>query len=153
VDIRIIRINNVPQGTTPAEKLQDEYVVIKNLGTDSVRMAGWQLWDTTYTADGRISNLYRHKYVFPEFLSNGQAWRVDPGELVFLITGPGLDIYIPSIPSVQNPQFHFHWGKSQQVWNNAGDIACLLRPEGSQLMVVSVLPVSGIPNTSWARRW
>jgi hypothetical protein len=79
-----------------------------------------------------------------------QAWRVDPGELIFLITGPGSDVYIPS---AQNPQFHFHWGKNQQVWNNAGDIACLLRPQGSQLVVVSVLPVPGVPTTSWASRW
>jgi|Deesub1362B_J571_1020462.scaffolds.fasta_scaffold00037_120 hypothetical protein len=82
--------------------LNDEYVIIANLGCKEENLLGWQLKDKTgYT------------YVFPEFVLKG-------GKLVTVHTGSGT-----------NSDTELYWGRGSPVWNNNGDTAYLYASNGT----------------------
>lgn len=131
LDIRITGIHNNPAGKDTPEKLNDEYVIIQNLGTEKVIMKDWQL------TDWRNNQQHLHIYTFKEKLSDNKTWSFDPGEYIFLMTGHGLDTFIPA-NNGKPPQFHLYWNKDWFVWNNTGDTACLYDSTGKLVSQLSV---------------
>jgi len=84
------------------ENLNDEYVVIKNLGDTAVDLTGWTLRDEA-----------GHTFMFPRFT-------LDAGATVTVHTGSGI-----------NTKTHLYWGKSRAVWNNDHDTAYLYDSHGN----------------------
>ena len=83
------------------QNLNDEYVVIKNEGNESVDMTGWT-----------ISDEANHVYTFPSFVLNA-------GAAVTIYTGSGVDT-----------KDKLYWGSSSPIWNNDHDTAYLKDNEG-----------------------
>ena len=81
--------------------LNDEYVVVKNVGTTTINLKDWKLKDEA-----------GNTYVFPDFT-------LEPGQAVTLHTGSGVD-----------NETDLYWGSNRPVWDNGGDTAYLLNPEG-----------------------
>lgn len=130
-NIQITYIKNDPAGKDTTSKLNEEYIVIKNLGDTIVDMNKWLV------TDFRPNQQHIHKYTFSNVLSDKSVWTFDPGEVIFLKTGSGLDVFIPKDDS-HPPQFHLYWNSGWFIWNNTGDTACLFDPNGvliSQLKV------------------
>ncbi len=123
INVQITGIHNNPAGKDTAEKLNDEYVVVKNLGDQSVNMYGWQL------TDWRPGQQHLHIYKFPQRLTDGSLWTLDPGEVIYLMTGTGCDRFYPA-DGTHPAQFHLFWNKDWFIWNNTGDTACLYDSEG-----------------------
>ena len=78
------------------ENLNDEYVVIKNLGEAAVDLTGWTLRDEA-----------GHTFIFPQFT-------LDTGATVTVHTGSGV-----------NTKTHLYWGRESAVWNNSHDTVYL----------------------------
>jgi hypothetical protein len=131
IDIRITHIKNDPTGRDTTKKLNDEYVVVENFGDTKVTMYNWQL------TDWRQGQQHIHKYNFKQYLSNGSTWIFVPGEVIFLFTGSGSDIFIPKTDT-QSPQYHLYWNKEWFIWNNTGDTACLYNAEGKLVSQLTV---------------
>lgn len=84
------------------QNLNDEYVVIKNEGNESVDMTGWTLSDEA-----------NHVFTFPSFVLNA-------GATVTVYTGSG-----------NNTQDKLYWGSSSPIWNNDHDTAYLKDGDGN----------------------
>ncbi len=83
--------------------LNDEYVIIANLGCRDQGLGGWKLMDKK-----------GHTYVFP-------SWFVlKAGKTVTVHTGSGKDTYTD-----------LYWGRKWPVWNNRGDTAYLYDSKGN----------------------
>jgi len=82
--------------------LNDEYVVIKNVGDVSVDLEGWTLKDEA-----------EHTFVFPSVT-------LDSGETVTVYSGSGV-----------NSNTELYWGSSRAIWNNNGDTAFLYDADGN----------------------
>ncbi|WP_367343846.1 lamin tail domain-containing protein [Methanomethylovorans sp.] len=82
--------------------LKEEFVMIKNLGSSSVDLTGWQIKD-----EGD-----KHTYTFPSF-------RLEAGATVTLYTADG-----------PNTETELFWGSGKPIWNNDGDTAFLYDNEG-----------------------
>ena len=122
-DLEITQIHNNPVGKDTESKLNDEYIVIKNASTKKYEIEHWIVSDRTPT--GKETHIFR----FPEQLGNGHAWSFDPGELIFLRTGKGVNNFIPKTDAYP-AQFHFYLQREAFVWNNTGDTAYLRSPDG-----------------------
>jgi hypothetical protein len=121
-DIEITSMHINPSGVDLPSKLNDEYIVIKNMTKDKkFTMTGWIVSDRTPT--GQETHLFR----FPEKV-NGGVWTLDPGEYIYLMTGKGTDQFIND--GQHPPQFHFYMQREWFVWNNSGDTAFLRLPNG-----------------------
>ena len=86
------------------ENLDDEWVEITNKGSSDVNLAGWTL-----------SDAQNHTYTFPDFA-------LAAGAKVVVHTGEGDD-------DTEN----LFWDRSTSIWNNSGDLAVLLDPEGNMV--------------------
>ena len=91
------------------ENLDDEYVTLRNTGTEPLDVSGWTVADDA-----------GHTYTFPA----GAV--VDPGATVTLRTGSGTDSGTT-----------YHWGRSGAVWNNDGDTVTVRNATGSTVVRVS----------------
>lgn len=81
--------------------LNDEYVMIKNVGDDFIDISGWTVKDSA-------TNIYRFKrYLF------------EPSSTIYLFTGSGND-----------EGGKFYWGSPQPIWNNDSDTLYLRDREG-----------------------
>lgn len=106
--VRITRIHFDPPGNDARASLNEEYVIIKNLGEKLKRITGWRVHDA-----GRD-----HTYVFG-------STRLESKECVVLRTGPGPDgRSLGGIPGCVG-QRDRHWDLDNYVWNNDGDKATL----------------------------
>ncbi len=81
----------------------DERVEVRNSGRQSANLAGWTL----------VSVVGDQRFDFPNFV-------LEPERSVFVHSGP---------ESADTQDAHLHW-TSAYVWNNRGDEAVLLNPEG-----------------------
>ncbi|AHF80286.1 lamin tail domain-containing protein [Thermococcus paralvinellae] len=81
--------------------LNDEYVVISNIGCKDEDLTGWQLKDEA-----------GHIYTFPKFV-------LKAGAMVTVHTGSGT-----------NTATDLYWGRNAPVWNNNGDTAYLYDSKG-----------------------
>ena len=83
-----------------------EYIVIRNTGTRSVRIGGWKLHDVP-----RLGTM--HTFRFP-------AFRLRGGHTVRVHTGHGT-----------NTATDLYWGLTYYVWGDDSDMATLLKRSGS----------------------
>jgi len=81
------------------DNLNDEYIIIRNLGDTAMSLTGWQLVD-----------LVGHTFTFPEFSLN-------PGGTITVYTGSGT-----------NTATALYWGSGSPIWNNDHDTAYLYDP-------------------------
>lgn len=105
IPLEIVGIEPDPEGPDE-ERLNDETVTIKNVGTSTVRLGGFRLSDR--------SNL---TYIFPEISLRG-------GASITLHSGRGRD-------SARD----LYWGSTNPIWNNSGDGAYLRDTEGNLIDV------------------
>jgi hypothetical protein len=98
-------IPNGPDPNTAAGRNQ-EYIVIRNSGSQGVALAGWVLHDVP-----RLG--LTHRYVFPSFT-------LRPGRSVRVHTGPGT-----------NSGTDLYWGEPDYVWGDDSDTATLQNRSGA----------------------
>jgi endonuclease YncB( thermonuclease family) len=85
--------------------LNEEWISIRNDGGSAVDLTGWGVKDESAT----------HRYEFPSSFTLG------PGEIATLLTGCGVDFGTKL----------FWCNTGSAVWNNSGDTAFLLDPNGN----------------------
>jgi hypothetical protein len=96
--IKFTTIQYSPPGSDTADKLNQEWVKLKNTSSSrTINIGGWKLHDTGQD----------HEYFFP-------STRLSPRETVKVHTGTG-----SSSPG------HRYWNLDNYVWNNDGDKATL----------------------------
>ena len=120
-----LRIRAIHNQRTDAQTLNDEYVIVVNGGTQIWRLARYSITDEL------DQQLGTHDYIFPEQLTNGDAWHFEPGAAIFLMTGSGDNVFIADPGAGLPPQLHFHWNRTSFVWNNSGDRVYLRHPNGT----------------------
>ena len=99
------------------ENPNGEFVILENVGESAVTMTDWGLRDEST----------RHRYTFPEV-------EVEPGEFVQIRTGCGNN-------DLGSDPIELFWCDPEPpVWNNGGDLALLLDPNGA---IVSEFVVVG----------
>lgn len=86
--------------------LNDEYVVLRNDGEESLDLSGWT-----------VSDEAGHEYTFPERTT------LEPGDTLTLRTGTG-----------QNDPPDYYWNADSPVWNNDGDTVFVHTAEGSLVL-------------------
>lgn len=121
----IEHINHNPTGKDTADKLNEEFVVLQNEGTEKVSLAGWTLTDET------AIGARKHVYKFP------QGAVLSPYEKAYVHTGPGEDSFEKGQPS----KWILHWGRHAFVWNNEGDTATLFDAEGNTVDSLQVVTI------------
>jgi len=82
--------------------LNDEYIVLKNIGGTSINLERWVMKDKE-----------NHTYVFPSF-------ELLPGATVTIRTGSGT-----------NTATDLYWGSKRAIWNNKGDTVYLYGPNNN----------------------
>ena len=88
------------------ENLNDEYVVFRNSGDESLDFSGWTVRD----AAGQT-------YTVPDGVT------VDAGETITLHTGSGTDTATD-----------LYWGSGSPIWNNAGDTLTVTNSDGEEVL-------------------
>lgn len=73
--------------------------------------------DTTFLPDGKVSNLVRHPYWFPDK-------KIDNGDIVVLYTKEGKES--EKINNDGSTSHFFYRGMDKTVWNKDGDCAVIL---------------------------
>jgi endonuclease YncB( thermonuclease family) len=107
VGIVKIEINYDARGNDNTN-LNDEYVIIENIGADSININGWTIKDSA-------TNIYKFKkYLF------------EPGSTIYLFTGSGKD-----------EGGKFYWGSPKPIWNNDNDTLYLRDKEGLLIGIYS----------------
>jgi len=107
MDLKIISVHG--QGD-----FNSEYVLCRVI--EDCDVGRYQLCDTTYLDNGRVSNKLRHTFWFPDKA-------VKKGDLVSVWTRSGNDTTEKN--SAGTIVHRFYWGMSKAVWNNDGDCAVL----------------------------
>ena len=102
-DLRVIEVLSDPPGSD-TDNLEGEWVDIVNVGLTEISMRGWVLKDESS----------RHRYAFPD------DFVIAPQGVVRIHTGCGPD-----------DDETLHWCNGSAVWNNTGDTAFLLDPNGN----------------------
>lgn len=95
--------------------LEDERLVLKILKDCDI--GKYLTFDSTYTQDGKISNLVRHPYWFPDK-------ELKAGDLVVLYTKSGLQSQTSNRDG--STSHFFYRGLERTIWNQEGDCAVLL---------------------------
>lgn len=106
VEIRSIR--------NPGE-LEDERLVLRVLRDCDI--GRYFTFDTTYTEDGRVSNLVRHPYWFPDK-------EVKAGDLVVVYTKTGRQSQ--KVNNDGSTSHFFYRGIDRTIWNQERDCAVVL---------------------------
>jgi hypothetical protein len=84
-----------------------EYLLFK--ATKDLNLNDYAVVDRTYDAEGKISNVFRHFFRFPEL-------QIKKGEFVSLRTGKG-DYKLAKLEGGQ-PVHRFYWGSDAPIWND-----------------------------------
>ena len=121
--IIIEHISHNPHGKDASDKLNEEFVVLENEGTEKISLAGWTLTDETATG------ARRHIYKFPQTVS------LSSREKAYVHTGSGEDLFEEGKPS----KWILHWGRHAFVWNNEGDTATLFDAGGNKVDSLQVV--------------
>ncbi|MDD0841485.1 hypothetical protein [Pseudomonas sp. Gutcm_11s] len=93
---------------------KEEYVLLEAI--EDCDVGRFQLCDTTFTRDGKVSNKLRHTYWFPDK-------EVKKGDLISVWTKTGSDTTTKNKKGT--PVHRFYWGLTKAVWNDDGDCAVL----------------------------
>lgn len=116
----------------------DEYVVLVNTGDEPAAMSGWSL--TNLKAD----QMHHFRYLFPRFLSNGDAWALEPGGMAILYTGRGTNG--ATATAGEASQYHFYQHRSGAIWVDPGDRVCL-NDRAGKVVTAFDLPVAPKPHS------
>jgi hypothetical protein len=121
-----LEIKRVQNASTPSK----EYVVLKaNEDTD---LHYWAVVDSTFNADGSMSNEYRHIYFFP-------AKQLKKGEWVVLYSGTGTNGTVKRFSNEGANYYAYYWQSGSCIWNNAGDYASLIRYDNGNTVKVPAI--------------
>ena len=93
---------------------------------DDCDVGRYLLADSTYTANGKVSNEVRHTFWFPDK-------EIKKGEYVAVWTKPGKSA---EVTFRERPLHRFFWGLSKAVWNDDGDCAVLMHVPSWQFFKV-----------------
>ena len=104
VDVTITEMRADPPGGDLTD-LNEEWVEIRNAGDETLQLDGWVLKDESAS----------HRFHFPE------SFAVRPGQTVRIHSGCGLD----------DDSSLFWCNRGSAIWNNDGDTAFLLDPNGN----------------------
>lgn len=92
----------------------EEYVVLEVL--EDCNANHYMIADTTFTADGKISNKVRHTHWF-------YSAELKKGDFIILLTGAGTDH--TDKRNDGSTVYYRYWGLKTAVWNDDGDGAVL----------------------------
>ncbi len=108
-----IILNSVDNASSP----QLEFVWLKVIAKTNIK--GYAIVDRTFDSNEKISNEFRHIFIFPDL-------EVEKGEWVKLCTGNGT---YGKVKSTSGAYIHkLFWNSSECVWNdNGGDTATLIK--------------------------
>ena len=107
--LKIITVNN-------SNKADSEYVSLRT--DEDINTVGYALVDRTFDANGKITNEFRHIFVFPNL-------KIEEGDFVRVHTGKGT--YKSNSNKGKTTTHHLYWGSDDCVWNDkGGDIASLI---------------------------
>lgn len=116
MDIQILKVKD-------AGNIEDERIIFK---VDNDCNINWYLiFDNTFDEDGRLSNVWRHLYIFPNL-------NVKAGDFIWLYTKSGTN-FCRSNDS--NTTTHLlYWGMQNTIWNsgNGQEVAHLVKYVDSQ---------------------
>lgn len=93
----------------------EEYVLLQ--ATEDCDVGRYMLADSTYTADGKVSNKLRNTFWFPDKA-------VKKNDLVSVWTKTGKDTSTTN--NSGTPVHRFYWNLKKPVWNDGGDCAALI---------------------------
>lgn len=129
--IKITYIKNDPEGKDTKFKLNDEWVKIENVGDTPINLANWIL------TDWREDQQHFHRYTIPTYVNGYMPWKLDPKEILFIMTGSGTDKFLEKTNDYP-AQFHLYQNSSQFIWNNTGDTACLFDTSNTLISTLTV---------------
>jgi hypothetical protein len=115
--IKRIAFNPPGEDSGTNRHLVREYVYLVNTGPNDVQLRGWKVIDR-----GR-DHVYRFSSLF-----------LEPGDTIHLRTGRGSDgapVCEEGTECPENAHYDFYWKLDNYVWNNDGDRAKLIRPNGN----------------------
>jgi hypothetical protein len=107
-----LEITHVVNGSTPNE----EKVWLK--ATEAINTKGFALIDRTFDENDKISNEFRHIFVFPEF-------NLLKDQIVIVRTGKGTNEF-RKFKDVDEKYLALYWGAEECVWNDKGGDAATL---------------------------
>ncbi|MBB2143974.1 hypothetical protein GM921_00625 [Pedobacter sp. LMG 31464] len=107
-----LKITNVENGNTPKTEK------VRITATKDVNTKGYALVDKTFDQNGKLSNEFRHIYIFP-------ALDIKKGEEIILCTAEGTDEKRKYGNSDSLYQA-LYWGSDHCIWNADGDQATLI---------------------------
>jgi len=118
----IFKIIDAKNGSTPNEE------IIYLQASTEFNTKGYAVVDRTFDAEGKISNEFRHIYVFPEI-------NLKKGQKIYLRSGKGEDGEF-TFNNSSEKYYRLYWGADSCIWNDKGrDTATL----------ISFLPVNSFP--------
>ncbi|MEO7213321.1 MAG: hypothetical protein ABIX36_10995 [Mucilaginibacter sp.] len=108
------KINYVENSNKP------ELELVRFIASVDINTSGYALIDKTFDGDEKVSNEFRHIYIFPDL-------EVKKGQEVLLYTGKGTNGFFKFNNS--NVEYHrLFWGANECVWNDkGGDKATLIK--------------------------
>ncbi|HTH55710.1 MAG TPA: lamin tail domain-containing protein [Cyclobacteriaceae bacterium] len=106
--IEIVRIDR--------DSVGNEYILL--LVNEDVNLKGYAIVDKTFDSEGVESDIFRHIYFFRSLL-------VQKGDYVALWTKKGT--YFKNKTTDNSPLHNLYWGSNENVWNNSGDTATLIK--------------------------
>jgi len=108
-----LKIHSVVNASNPENEFVRLHTEVKT------NLKGYAIVDRTFDADGKVSNEFRHIYVFPDL-------EVNPGEWIRLYTGTGKN---STGENGNKEKVHFlYWNANECVWNDkGGDTATLIK--------------------------
>ncbi|HWY36998.1 MAG TPA: hypothetical protein VNY73_00470 [Bacteroidia bacterium] len=108
-----LEITQVVNGSTPNE----EQVWLK--AKEAINIKGFALIDRTFDEKDKVSNEFRHIFVFPEF-------ELTKDQIVVVRTGTGTNGF-RKFSDVDEKYLALYWGAKECVWNDkGGDTATLI---------------------------
>lgn len=108
-----LQIRHVHNASTP----KGEYVVLQ--ATADTNLHYYAVVDSTFNADGSMSNEHRHVYFFP-----GKEVKKD--DYIVLSSGTGTNGAI-GIFTNGNSYYEYFWRSDICIWNDGGDNASLIK--------------------------
>lgn len=112
-----LKINSIANASNPDKEF------VRLVTTTNVNLKGYALVDRTFDEDGKVSNEFRHIFIFPDL-------DVTKDDLVVLYTGNPVASK-PAIgkhASLKGNIYRLYWQSDSCVWNdNGGDTATLIK--------------------------
>lgn len=121
-----LKVISVVNAKSPAEEL----VWLK--ASEKVSLKGYAIVDRTFASDGKVSNEYRHIFIFPNLIVDKNHWiRLHTNDGKYNITKGSKDETIHNL----------YWQSDKCIWNdNGGDTATLIKYSVENSVAVPAVP-------------